>query len=408
MPSKFLDTLAAHNYVSGAFKLFKEVYMSRIRKNYLITPGPTAVPPEVALAGAIPFNHHRTPRFSTIVKKVGEGLKELFQTKNDVYIMACSGTGVMEAAVANLVSSGDKIIVAEAGKFGERWVKIAKGYGAEIVHVNKPMGEVITPEDVKAALDKNPDAKVVFVQLSETSTGCVYDVEGISKVVSKTNAVFVVDGISGVGAVPCYQDKWGIDALISASQKGFMLPPGLTFISVSKKAWGLIETAKSPRFYFDLRESRKSFEKDTTPWTPCISLILQLEKSLEMLLEEGVENVWRRHAWLAEATRAAATALNLKLFAKRTGNILTSIVVPDGIDGNAIAKTMRDKYGVQISNGQGELKGKILRIGHLGYVDRFDVIIAISALEMTLKDLGFRLELGVGVKAAEEILCREP
>ena len=383
--------------------------MPKIKKNYILAPGPTPVPPEVSAAGAWPMIHHRTPQFRAIIKEVAEGLKYLFVTQNPVYFTACSGTGVMEAAVANLMSPGETMIVVEGGKFGERWSEIGKAYGLNVVPLKVEYGQVASPVQIEEILQKNPQAKGVFTQLSETSTGCVFDIEAIGKVVSKTNALFVVDGISGVGAEPCYPDKWGVDCLLTGSQKGVMLPPGLGFISVSQKAWDSIEKAKSPRYYFDLRAYKKALAQEDSPYTPAISLVFQLREALNIIRKETIEGVWARHSWLAEGTRAAIKALNLELFAQRPGNILTAVKVPAGVDGEKLVQIMRDDLGVTIAGGQGEkMKGKVLRIAHLGYQDRFDVTTAIAALEVALKRQGFSLKLGTGVAAAEEILWKDP
>lgn len=382
--------------------------MSKIKKNYLLSPGPTPVPPEVAAAGAWPLIHHRTPQFQKIIKEVAQGLKYLFQTENPVYFAPASGTGMMEAAVANLMSPGETMIVVEAGKFGERWTKIGKAFGCEVVSIKLDYGRAVEPAQIEEALKKHPNARAVFTQLSETSTGCVFDIEAIGKVVAKTNALFVVDGISGLGAEVCYPDKWGIDCTLTGSQKGVMLPPGLGFIGLSPKAWGVCEKSKSPRFYFDLRTYKKALDKDDTPYTPAISLMYQLAEALKIIKQETMEEMWKRHAWLGEATRAAVTALHLELFAERPGNVLTSVKVPAGVDGEKLVKEMRDDLGVTIAGGQDDMKGKVFRIAHLGYTDRFDILTAISALEIALQRQNFNFKMGAGLAAAQEILWKDP
>lgn len=382
--------------------------MERIRKDYLLAPGPTPVPAEVRQAGALPIYHHRTPKFSKVIREVSEGLKYLFCTKNEVYTLTSSGTGAMEAAVVNLLSPGDKAIVAEAGKFGERWTKILRAYGMNPVVIKVEYGDIVTPDALREKLRQTPDAKAVFTQLSETSTGVVFDIKGFGEVASKTSAALVVDGISGIGAEEMRTDGWGVDIAITGSQKGLMLPPGLAFISASKKAWRMIEKSRCPRFYYDLKEARDSLAKDTTPWTPAITLVLQLKEALSIIKKETVEGMWKRHAWLANATRAAVGALELDIFAKRPGNALTAVRVPKGVDGSKLVKTMRDKFGVTFAGGQEAMKGNIFRIAHLGYMDRMDVIIAISAVEMALSEAGHPVKMGAGVAAAEEILAREP
>ena len=382
--------------------------MEKIRKGYLLAPGPTPVPPEVLSIASEPIYHHRTPKFSRIVREASEGLKYLFCTNNDVYTLTSSGSGAMETAVINLLSPGDKVITIETGKFGERWTKICKSYGIDPTIIKVEYGDFVSPEKLKEVLDQNPDTKAVFTQLSETSTGAVLDVKGFGEVVSKTNAVLVVDGISGIGATELRTDDWNIDVALTGSQKGLMLPPGLAFITASEKAWKLVETSKCPKFYFDLNAAKKNLEKDTTPWTPAITLILQLQKALEIIKKETMEGMWKRHQWLADATRAAFGRLELELFSKRPGNVLTSVKVPSGVDGGKLVKTIRDKFGVTLAGGQGTMKGNIFRVAHLGYMDRMDVIIAISAIEMALSEAGHPVKMGSGVAAAEEILVNDP
>lgn len=382
--------------------------MSKIKKNYLLSPGPTPVPPEVAAAGAWPLIHHRTPQFQKIIKEVAQGLKYLFQTENPVYFTPASGTGTMEAAVANLMSPDETMIVVEAGKFGERWTKIGKAFGCEVVSIKLDYGRAVQPTQIEEALKKHPNVRAVFTQLSETSTGCVFDIEAIGKIISKTSALFVVDGISGLGAEVCYPDKWGVDCLLTGSQKGVMLPPGLGFISLSSKAWVVCEKAKSPRFYFDLRAYKKALEKNDTPFTPAISLMYQLSEALKIIQQETMEGMWKRHAWLAQATRGAIKALNLELFAERPGNVLTAVKTPAGVDGEKLVKEMRDDLGVTIAGGQEDMKGKIFRIAHLGYMDRFDILTGIGALEIALQRQNFNFKMGTGLAAAQAVLWKDP
>ncbi|MBI4367550.1 MAG: alanine--glyoxylate aminotransferase family protein [Deltaproteobacteria bacterium] len=382
---------------------------TKLKKEFLLSPGPTPIPPTVAEVGALPIGHHRTPRFSGLAKDCTEGLKTLFCTQHDVYTLAASGTGAMEAAVANLLSPGDKAIVIDGGKFGERWTKLCKAYGVSPVVLKIPYGDAIEPAAVVQALKDHPETKAVFTQLSETSTGCVYDIKALGEVVGATSAVFVVDGISGLGAERCPVDAWQVDVMVTGSQKGLMLPPGLAFISCSPKAWALVEKATSPRYYFDLRAYRKVVAEGQHPYTPAIGLLVQLAESLRLLKAETVEGVWARHQWLGDACRAGVKALGLQFFAKRPGNVLTAVKTPEGVDGGKIVKTLRDQYGVTIAGGQGEeMKGKLFRIAHLGYMDRFDIVVALSALEMTLKTLGYPVAMGAGVAAAQEVLWKEP
>ncbi len=375
--------------------------MHFLKKYYLIAPGPTPVPHDVLIEGAKETIHHRTPQFLEIMKEAMEGAKYLFQTQGDVFAFVSSGTGAMEAAVANLLSPGDKAIVVVAGKFGERWMEILKAFGANVVDISLEWGEAVSPERIKEELEKHPDAKAVFTTHSETSTGTVIDLEGIAKVVKDSNAVLVTDAVSSLLAEPLKMDEWGVDVVVSGSQKGVMLPPGLGFIAIrGEKAWKLIENSKSPRYYFNLLEYRKKFPDN--PYTPAVNHMYMLNKAVELIKEEGIEKVWERHALLGEATRRGAKALGLELFSKRPGNVVTAIKVPEGVDGNKITKIMRDKYGVTIAGGQAHLKGKIIRVAHLGYMGPFDTITAFSALELTLKELGYKFELGASLKAIQE------
>ncbi|ACB09773.1 serine-pyruvate aminotransferase [Thermotoga sp. RQ2] len=376
-----------------------------LKKHYIMAPGPTPVPNDILTEGAKETIHHRTPQFVSIMEETLESAKYVFQTKHNVYAFASTGTGAMEAAVANLVSPGDKVIVVVAGKFGERWKELCQAYGADIVEIALEWGDAVTPEQIEEALNKNPDAKVVFTTYSETSTGTVIDLEGIARVTKEKDVVLVTDAVSALGAEPLKMDEWGVDVVVTGSQKGLMLPPGLALISLNDKAWGLVEKSRSPRYYFDLRAYRKSYPDN--PYTPAVNMIYMLRKALQMIKEEGIENVWERHRILGDATRAAVKALGLELLSKRPGNVVTAVKVPESIDGKQIPKIMRDKYGVTIAGGQAKLKGKIFRIAHLGYMSPFDTITAISALEFTLKELGYEFELGVGVKAAEAVFAKE-
>jgi len=378
-----------------------------IKKYYLLSPGPTPVPENVLAKAALPIIHHRTKEFSDLFMEMTEGMKYVFQTENEVYTLTSSGTGAMEAAVTNLLSRGDKVIVVDGGKFGERWAQICNVYGVNVVEIKIDWGEALPPSKLEEVLKENPDVKAVFTQLSETSTGVVYDVEGFAKVVSKTDAVLVVDGISGLGATPCPMDKWGVNVLLTGSQKSLMIPPGLAFISFDDKAWKLVESSNLPKYYFDMKKARKSIAKRTTPYTPGVSLVYQQLEALKIIKEQTIEGIIEHHRILGDATRAAVKALGLELFAKAPGNILTSVRTPDGIDGKELVNLMQKKYSAYISGAQDPMKGKFFRIAHLGYMGGFDVIIAISALEMVLSEMGYNVELGKGVAAAEEVLRRE-
>jgi len=379
-----------------------------MRKNYLLTPGPTPLPPEVCEALAKPIIHHRTPQFQVVLKEVSEGLKHVFKTRNDVFILASSGTGAMEAAVVNLLSPGDTVITVQGGKFGERWTEICNNYAINTEIMDVEWGKAVDPKAIKAKIQSfKPKIKAVFVTLCETSTGVVNDIKAIGEILKDTEAVLVVDAISGLGAIPILTDAWSVDIVISGSQKGLMLPPGLGFISVSPKAWKFIQESKCPKYYFDLKEAKKALDKTDTPFTPAISLIIALGESLKMIKQDGLENIFIRHKKMAEATRSAMKALGLQLFApSAASDVVTAVKVPQGIDGEKLVKTMRDTYGVTIAGGQSELKGKVFRIAHMGYIEEFDIIICISCLEKVLAQMGYKFNLGQGLKAAQEIFYR--
>lgn len=375
-----------------------------VKKRYLMTPGPTPVPEDIMLEMAKPIIHHRTTQFKEVIKKCEEGLKYVLRTKNEVVIFTSSGTGAMEAAVTNFLSPGDKVICVLGGKFGERWLEICKACGVDSIDINVEWGRSVDPILIKRELDANKDIKAVFTTQCETSTGVLNDIEGIGKIVSQTEAILVVDAISSLGACELKTDGWKIDVVVSGSQKGLMLPPGLSFCSVSEKAKKLLETSALPRYYFDIKKALETLEKDDTPWTPAITLMIGLAKALEMIKEEGLEEVIKRHSRMAGAVCEAAGALGLKLLSGSAANSVTAIVVPDGIDGEALVKFIKDKKGVWFAGGQDSLKGKIVRISTLGFMQDFDVIISISALELGLKQAGYKFELGTGVKAALNIL----
>jgi aspartate aminotransferase-like enzyme len=375
-----------------------------MRKYRLMSPGPTPVPEKVLLRMADTIIHHRTPQFQAILKDVNVKLKKVFRTENPVLILASSGSGAMETSVVNLLSKNDKALVIRGGKFGERFSEMCQAYGVQTVDYDVTWGEAADPAVVGKLLKENPGIKAVYSTLCETSTGVVNDIKGIAKVVSDTDAVLVVDAISGLSADELKPDEWGVDVVVGGSQKGLMLPPGLAFLSVSEKAKKLIETSDLPKYYFDLKPALKSHAKDDTPWTPAVSLVIGLQGVLDMILEEGVDDVLARHARLADATRGAMKALGLELFAKRPSNAVTSVCVPEGVDGKALVKKMRDEQGVTIAGGQASLKGKIFRVAHLGYMDEYDTLTAIAGLEMVLRQLGYNLEPGKGVGKAEEFL----
>ncbi len=377
-----------------------------IRKEYLMTPGPTPIPPEVLLVQAEPMIHHRTPQYAKVFVDMVEGLKKVLLTTNDVLVFAASGTGAMEGSVSNCFSPGDRVLVAAGGKFGQRFEEITELYGLEVERYEYPWDEAADPAAIEAILKANPDIKGVFVTHSETSTGIVNDIEAIGAVVAKTPAIFIVDSISGAGALEIHTDDWGVDVLVWGSQKAFMTPPGLAGVAVSEKAWKMIDEATLPAYYFCFKKARKKYKSDSpeTPYTPAISLVRAMSRATEMLLDEGLEEVWRRHRILAECTRAAVRAMGLELFPKVLDRAYaaTAVKTPEGISGGDITKLLNRKYGVIVAGGQDRLKGKIFRIGHVGYYNFFDLMVALSALELTLKELGFPLQLGSGLAAAEK------
>ena len=374
-------------------------------KRYLLTPGPTQVPPEVLLRMSQPLIHHRTPEFSQLFAEVQEGLRWLFQTDQEVLILAASGTGAMEAAVVNTCSAGDTVLVVNGGKFGDRWVKICQSFGVRVVEIKVEWGRAVTVEAVAQALRAHPHPRAILLQGSETSTTVLHPVREIAELTAHTDILLIVDGITAVGATEVPMDRWGIDILITGSQKALMLPPGLAFLALSPKAWSRVETATLPRFYFDLKRERREQQKHTTAYTPAISLINGLHEVLRILQAEGLEHVFARHAHLASATRAAAQALGLRLLApEHPSPAATGVWLPTQVEGERLLKYMRDRMGVDIAGGQDHLKGKVVRISHIGYAGPFDVITAISALEMALRRWGCELAFGSGVRAAEEVL----
>lgn len=375
-------------------------------KRYLLAPGPTPVPPEALLAMAMPIIHHRAPDFLPVLDSAKKGLQWLFQTKNDVLIICSTGTGGMVGAVNNFFNPGDKALVVNAGNFGERWTKICNSYNLSVEEIKIDWGHTVKPEVVENALKTDPSIKGVFVQASETSTGVYHDIQALASVVRKyENTILVVDAISAVVAHDLKMDDWGIDVLIGGSQKGVMLPPGLAFVGVSEKAWGFAGKATSPKFYFNFTAERKKLRDNQTNFTSPVSLIIGLNECLKILQTEGLENAFARHARLAHATREAVKALGLVLYSKESpSNAVTAIEAPANIDGQLIYKNLREKYGITAAGGQGQAKGKIFRIAHLGYAGTFDVITAIAGVEMVLKGLGHPLKLGTGVAAAQELL----
>jgi len=377
-------------------------------KEYLMAAGPTPLPPAVSQVMAEPIPYHRAPAFIEVYERALENLKGVFQTSNEVLGFAASGTGALESAVSNLIFPDDVACVASAGKFGERWAEICRSYCADLGHLDLEWGERIEGEAVAEFLDgmeKKPRA--VFATLSETSTGVVHDVEGIAKAAHEHGAVCVIDAISGLAAADLPQDDWGVDVVISGSQKALMTPPGLALASVGDRAMEMAMEREGNRFYFDWMRARKGqlAEPPSSPFTPAVTLWLALDVALRMILEEGMPNVLERHAVLARAARAGIAGLGLERFGADFdgSNVVTAASLPEGIDGALVPKLMRDKYGVTAAGGQGQLKGKIVRIAHCGYFGAFDIVISLGALEMALRDLGHEVEPGAGIAAAQQV-----
>ena len=377
-----------------------------MEKKYLFSPGPTMLPPEVVLKMAEPIMHHREPEFERIFAEIREGLKYIFQTKNEVLTFTSSGTGAMEGAVSNLLSTGDKTIVVRGGKFGERWGEICKAYGIDFIPIDVEWGRAVDPQRIEKILQSDPSVRGVYIQASETSTGVKHPIREIAEIVKRyEQVVLVVDAITGIGVFDLPMDAWGLDVVVSGSQKAMMLPPGLSFAALSDKAWKFVERSNLPKFYFDFRKELKSTKKNQSSYTPAISLFVGLRESLRMIQKEGREAIFQRHERLAEATRRAVKALGLELYAPDSpSNALTAVKFPPGIDGEKLKALFFEKFGITVAEGQEQAKGKIIRIAHLGYYNRLDMIMVISALEMLLREMGYRFELGAGVRAAEEIL----
>jgi|YelNatPaOPRAMG01_1025707.scaffolds.fasta_scaffold01508_12 aspartate aminotransferase-like enzyme len=376
-------------------------------KKRLFTPGPTPIPESVMLSMAEPIIHHRNPEFVEVLKSVNENLKYLFQTKNDVVILTSSGTGAMEASVANLLSAGDKAIFVNLGKFGERWGEIMKAYGVVPVEIKVEWGTAPNPELILDALKRNSDVKAVFITHSETSTGVFTDIKEIARAVhEKYDIAVVVDGITSVGAHEMRFDEWGLDIIVTGSQKGLMIPPGLAFVAASERARKMMETSNLPKYYFSLKKAFKSAADNDTPWTPAVTLVVGLEKALRMIKDETVEKIWHRHKVLSEAVRSGCEAIGLKLFGSPASHAVTAVNVPAGIEYSQFNKILKLKYGITTAGGQEHLKGKIFRISHLGYYDELDIVGMISALEMTLHDLNFKFETGSGVTAVQKVYAK--
>ena len=374
-----------------------------IRKQRLLTPGPTPLYPPALHAMMASDIHHRTEEFRNVYKSALADLKEVYGTSNDVLCFAASGTGAMDASVSNLFSPGDKVVVATAGKFGERWAEIATAYGLDANVLKADYGDVVTPDRIESALKTEPATKGVFIQASETSTGAEHDIETIAGIVKKTDAIFVVDAITGLGTMPLDIDGWGLDVLIGGSQKAFMIPPGLAFLSVSPKAWKLADTAKLPHYYFSLKKEKKSADANDSSWTPATSLILALGEALKYIKKVGMPNLIENAQLLARATREACQGLGLEVFAKRPGSSVTAVKAPAGMDSKVIVKGFKESFGAIIANGQGSMQGQIFRMAHLGYFDFADMFGIIAGLELILRANGHCVELGKGVAAVQRV-----
>jgi aspartate aminotransferase-like enzyme len=376
-------------------------------KRYLMTAGPTPLPPAVSQVLAEPMVYHRAPAFVEVYARVLRRLKTVFQTEGEVLVFASSGTGAMESAVANLARPGEPALVASCGKFGERWAELCDAYGARTVHWRTEWGRKVDPAELDRMLSAEDGVEVVFTTLSETSTGIVNDVSELTAVAHRHGALIAVDAVSGLGAVPIPQDLWGVDVVVSGSQKALMSPPGLGFASPGAAALERAAASPGRRFYFDWGRtlSGQLADPPDSPFTPAVGLVQALDVALALIEEEGLERVFERHRLLGRATREAAAALDLELLGDGGdgANVVTAIRLPEEIDGAAVPKLMRDRFGVTIAGGQGRLKGRIARIAHCGYFGAFDIVVTVAALEMTLRELGHEVELGAGVAAAQRV-----
>jgi aspartate aminotransferase-like enzyme len=377
-------------------------------KERLFTPGPTQLLPQAQTAMAQPLLHHRTDEFRGIFKEVLQGLRYLYNTQSDVLLFTSSGSGAMEGAVVNLLSPGDHALIVSAGKFGERWVQLCKAYCVNTEVLSISYGQSVNPQQVAALLEKHPGTRAVFVQYTESSTGARHDIKALGEIVhQQAHTALVVDAITGLGVMEMPVDQWHLDIVIGGSQKALMIPPGLAFAAVSPKAWSFIETTRSSKFYFDFQKERKSNAKGESSYTPAITLIVALREALRYIRQLGREKLIQNAGLLAKATRAAAGALGLKLFAADSpSDALTAICPPEGIESGTLIKEFRKNFGAVVANGQGEMKGKIFRIAHLGYYDFTDTLAIIACLEIILKKLNVAVELGSGVKAAQEVYLK--
>ena len=374
-----------------------------MKRRFLMTPGPSPVPLFVRESLAQEIMHHRTSEFKEILKEAHSGLKSVFCTENPVLILSSSGTGAMEAAVSNLFSKGDKVLAIGGGKFGERWAEIAKALALDVVELNIEWGSAPSADELIKILDENENIKGVLTTLCETSTATVFDIEKIAKITSEKNMLLVVDAISGLGQDVLLTDQWGVDVVVSGSQKGFMLPPGLSFISLSKRAQSAMANSDLPKYYFDLKKALKSHAKDDTPYTSAVSLVVGLATALNAINKEGLEARWKKFSKMAEATREAAKALGLKVFSQQPSDSVTAIISPENIKSSDIIKALRSEYGLSIAGGQAEFKDKIFRIAHMGWISEKDLIECFSLLEKVLVNLGYEFKQGASVSRLEEV-----
>lgn len=377
-----------------------------MKREFLMTPGPVNVPIRTSLAEAKPLIHHRGQDFFAFLQALDAKLKQVFKTQNTILYFAASGTGAMEACVVNLLKQNDRPIVIEGGKFGQRWGAICRAFNIHYRALEIEWGTAPSPQLIEQALRAQPTSKIIFTQLFETSTATAYDIENIAKVAQSYDAILVVDAISGLGAVPLKTDAWGVDVVVAASQKALMVPPGLAFVSVSERAWELVEKSDLPKCYWDFKAAKK--ELFLTPYTPAISLLAALDESLNMILEEGIDAMLGRYELYARAVREAITAMGLKVFSQSPGAVCTAIELPPQIKAQNVLKVMSQEFGLRIAEGQDHLKDKIIRITHIGDLGTKDILAALAALELTLSKLGAQIELGAGVKRAMEVLQREP
>jgi aspartate aminotransferase-like enzyme len=379
-------------------------------KRYLMTPGPTPVPPQVLAAMALPIVHHRSPDFRPTYRQVLDRLKEVYKTQGEVLLYTASGTAGLESVVANLTSPGDRVVAVSAGYFGERWADIARAYGCDVEHMAYEWGETPSAEDLAARLAELGDASVVLVTQSETSTGVVCDVRAFASATKEAGALIAVDAISSLGAVPCETDEWGLDSVVSGSQKALMSPPGLMAVSVSDEAWKRREGAAAPRFYLDWERTRVAQESLDAAFTPAVSIVVGLNVALGMILERGLDAAFDEHVRLGRACREGVKAMGLELFSPDDDSsaVVTTVRVPDSIDGSQLLLDLRDRFGITLAPGQGPLKGKVFRVGHLGYYDVFDITTALAGIELALAEAGADIERGVAVTRALETYEHQP